>query len=429
MNTRRMTGMGMAVAWSVVGAVSSAWAQGSLTPPGAPNPGMRTLMQVEPRVPIRTAPYTITESGSYYLTTNLVSTGDGITIQADDVTLDLMGFTISGDRGSGDIGIWVAGATNALLRNIVVRGGTVRDFQYGLHFDCAQNSRIESLTVCSNTAYGIYLDGSHGACSGNTVRDCIISANSVDGVRLVGQSGICNGNTVAHCAIQGNASEGILLDGFGGACNGNTLSGCAISGNGSNGLYLDGEQAGACDGNIIVDCIVSDNGGDAVYLYGYAGQCNGNTVSHCASSGNEGHGILLNGSTGQCNGNTVADCAVNANGFYGVYLWAVAPGSCVGNAVTHCVVYGNRERGIFADSASGNRIENNQVTATTGTTSYGIRTTNTTANLIVQNLCYGQTANYVVNTNDSCGPIVTNSGVFATTNGAAALSPWANFSR
>lgn len=60
---------------------SSAFAQGSLTPPGAPGPTMLTLSQIEPRTPISSAPFTITAPGSYYLTANLsVTTNNGVTI-------------------------------------------------------------------------------------------------------------------------------------------------------------------------------------------------------------------------------------------------------------------------------------------------------------------------------------------------------------
>src|SRR5437588_12623981 len=78
--------------------LSTIRAQGTLTPPGAPAPAMKTLTQIEPRTPISSLPYTVTNGGSYYLTANLtgVALQSGITIQADDVTLDLNGFTLIG---------------------------------------------------------------------------------------------------------------------------------------------------------------------------------------------------------------------------------------------------------------------------------------------------------------------------------------------
>ena len=77
--------------------VSGACAQGSLIPPGAPAATMKTLEQVEPRIPISSLPYTITSGGSYYVRDNLSSTGHGIVIATNDVTVDLMGFSIGGD--------------------------------------------------------------------------------------------------------------------------------------------------------------------------------------------------------------------------------------------------------------------------------------------------------------------------------------------
>ena len=79
--------------------LSTIHAQGSLTPPGAPAPTMKSLAQIEPRTPISSAPFTISVPGSYYLTTNVtVSAGDAIIIAANNVTLDLNGFTISSTR-------------------------------------------------------------------------------------------------------------------------------------------------------------------------------------------------------------------------------------------------------------------------------------------------------------------------------------------
>lgn len=293
---------------------SRGFAQGSLTPPGAPAPTMKTLAQIEPRTPITNAPYTITQPGSYYLTANLTSTTYGIFIQANQVTLDLMGFSLTGDRGANDYGIWVFGVTN-----VVVRGGIVSDFYSGLRCTRVQNSRFEGL---------------------------VVSRNVNNGVQLFGNSG-------------------------------------------------------QCDGNIVADCTLSDNGSSGIYLSGSSGQCNGNTIVGCAISGNASCGVYFDGDTGQCAGNRMAHCVLRNNTTYGIYL-------------------------SYAD---GNRIENNHVSGTTGASSYGIMTSSSSANLILQNTCVGQTNNYNINANDTYGPIVTTSGALATTNGAAALSPWANFSR
>src|SRR6478735_9662548 len=94
-------------------------AQGPLTPPGPPAPTMQTLDQIGSktdqanngittanskldsvanmlgkRTPISALPFTISTSGSYYLTGNLTATADGdaITVSGDNVTIDLNGF-------------------------------------------------------------------------------------------------------------------------------------------------------------------------------------------------------------------------------------------------------------------------------------------------------------------------------------------------
>jgi parallel beta-helix repeat protein len=416
-----------ALLFLLTGLTGSVFAQGSLTPPGAPGATMKTLAQVEPRTPISSAPFTISQPGSYYLTTNLTSTGHGVIITASDVTLDLTGFRLSGDRGDSDYGVFLDGATNSAIRNVIVRNGIVRDFAVGVHAEYAQNSRFERLITATNYFYGIQLYGDSGQCNGNTIANCTVNGNRIRGIQFYGYSGQCSGNTIANCTVSGNGNQGIFLYGYSGQCDGNTIADCTVSDNGTRGINLDG-TVGQCNGNTLVDCTVSGNESYGIYLDGTVGQCNGNTLADCTVSGNGSRGIYLYGSSGQCDGNTLADCTVSGNASYGIYLYGV-DGQCDGNTVTGCTIRKNTNRGIYMVYADGNRVEGNHITGQTGSPSYGIACESTARNLIFRNTCVGQTNNFSIDVDDTYGPIVTSAGALSTTNGAAGLSPWANFSR
>ncbi len=81
--------------------------------------------------PINSVPATISSPGMYYLNGYLTSTPtnqNGITINASDVTLDLMGFTLTGPgktSGSSNSGIQINSSTNVEIRN-----GSVINFGY-----------------------------------------------------------------------------------------------------------------------------------------------------------------------------------------------------------------------------------------------------------------------------------------------------------
>src|SRR5438270_4345686 len=83
----------------VVAALAGVARGGPLDPPGPP---ASTQPQVEPRTPISALPFTISQPGSYFLTQNLTASagGDGITVLADNVTIDLNGFALTGIAGS-----------------------------------------------------------------------------------------------------------------------------------------------------------------------------------------------------------------------------------------------------------------------------------------------------------------------------------------
>src|ERR1019366_8416418 len=149
--------------------LSTVFAQGSLTPPGAPAPTMKTLDQIEARTPISMVLFTITNSGSYYLTINLnVTNGDAITINTNQVTLDLNGFTISSTAISANgTGILIgSGVIDITIFNGHIKGGVTYNGTYsgggfanGIHDSCPNpcSARIKGIWVSGCSINGIYL--------------------------------------------------------------------------------------------------------------------------------------------------------------------------------------------------------------------------------------------------------------------------------
>ena len=158
--------------------------QGSVTPPGAPGPTMKTLDQVEPRTPINSLPFIITQSGSYYLTKSFAQNFtvlDAITIRADNVTVDFCGFTIQQTNATPSIvGVRIGSTSaNTPLRNAVIKNGTIAGFAaVGITCLGGRNCLIENLQV-TGCAGGITFQaaGTAGA-AGNTFRRCRLTDNT-----------------------------------------------------------------------------------------------------------------------------------------------------------------------------------------------------------------------------------------------------------
>lgn len=183
-------------------------------PPGVPAPTMKSLAEVEPRTAITALPYEINASGSYYLTGPLFSATSGITVNASDVTIDLMGFTISGTNSTGHHGIHVAGGTDVELSNVVIRNGGITTFDYGILVENTRGGEISGIISHQNTSNGIQLkQNDPGSCTDFTVTRCTLRANNSSGLSIFGNNTERRNrdHIISHNLISANKNTGISL--------------------------------------------------------------------------------------------------------------------------------------------------------------------------------------------------------------------------
>lgn len=312
MNLRNITqttllSLGASLALSIP---TSSNAQGPLAPPGAPAPLFKTLQQVEPRTPIESLPATINQPGSYYLTRNLNGVaGNGITIVANNVTLDLMGFALIGGPGTID-GVNVpTSVTNVTIRN----GSVTRWGGMGVDADTAYNSQVIDIRSAHNGTRGIYLAG------GGIISSCTAQGNGTEGIR--GQ----NSTTISGCSSTAN-NDGIFVG------TGSTVSGCSVSANRNDGIV-------AGTGSTISGNSSTANTGDGISVGSDCAVLN-NTCDGNGAGAGVGAGIHLTGANNRVEGNSSigADRGLDID----VAGNFVANNTVVRNTANYDIVVGNQ---------------------------------------------------------------------------------------
>jgi hypothetical protein len=254
---------------------SLGFAQGALTPPGAPAPTMKRLDQVEPRTLIASLPFTITNSGAYYLGAILtgISGANGITIVTNNVTIDLNGFALFGVAGSLH-GI----ASTAAFSDISIFNGRLRNWGgCGINLSNCDTVLFKEVNVNGNGAIGL--------AAGQ-------SAQVIDCVSIGNQAAIVSSHysIIRNCICNNNGS-GITVGLY------STISGCSLTLDGNTEINANP----ACN---IIDCTVRTQGQNCILV---SDQC---FVHHnnCVGTGPGGSvaGIHATGTLNRIEGNQVS---------------------------------------------------------------------------------------------------------------------------
>ena len=215
--------------------------------------------------------------------------GNGLTVAANGVTIDLGGHILDGaGRGVGVLnGHWGEGR-----RDVTIRNGTVRGFKVGVRA-AARGTRVTGLHVTRNAAGGIVLRSRECRVDRNVVTDngyghgifvggasqCRIVVNRVSGHLGAGiEVSRSRAHTVERNKVSGNRQAGILLAGTAGV----RVERNRVHGNDGPGVWLfDGATANQVLGNTLAANLT----GVSVTLEGSANRIEGNTISASRQSG------------------------------------------------------------------------------------------------------------------------------------------------
>ena len=398
---------------------AAALGQGQLTPPGPafsypseralnssgnPIPSMKTLMHIDAgeHIPSRDTTktnlngslgyYHLNAPGRYYLTENL---DKNIVIAADNVTLDLGGFTVVyTGAGTGPTAINALGLVNYRSTKVLngrISGAWLNGIMLG------DDSVVIGVDVAwpTQNAYGIKV--------GN---DSLVSECRVRGGWMSGGPGgagpiagvFCGfGSVIATCSATGIYGIGLQVDatgrvvdstvndvaGCGIVTNHNgSVSGCAVSGCGSTGFDLG-------MGSSLANSSTKDNGDPGVHVrngctltnvtsrdnrdHGFYSEAwtvmdptynkNATNFIQCSAQGNEGDGFVV---TFNC---LFTDCTADDNGSDNVGGPSLGDGFKFSDhcRLTNCVASNNLRSGFYGNN--GNTIDG---CTATGNARYGV---------------------------------------------------------
>jgi parallel beta-helix repeat protein len=163
-------------------------------------------------------------------------TGDGLTVGASNVHIDLNGHTISSgeESDSADLAMDYDGNSGILVdgvEGVVISGlGSISDFDTAIKFVDSSGGEVTDLTLSENLV-GVLMSNSEGT---------EISRNTITNNDFAIVSAASNDATMAFNQIVGNVKQGIVLHNSAD----NVVAANSLYGNGDNGIYVDIQSTG-----------------------------------------------------------------------------------------------------------------------------------------------------------------------------------------
>jgi parallel beta-helix repeat protein len=370
--------------------LSTAFAQGALTPPpGAPAPVMKSLDQIEARIPLNTVPgasnavHVISQPGNYYLTANVVGSAgkNGILINADDVSIDLNGYTILGSGAGSLDAIAVLNPDGGDGDRLSVRNGSIREWggaAISIYSHYVQ--ALEDLNI-SNCGYGI---GCYGAAMVrrchlvNTGKSGIYLTTAISRVQDCTVSGVSRSDGPAYgISVYFGTVENCLVHGmYGAPATGIRVEWAVGSVSRSTANQIHSYTGSGCgiDATTVTDCMatyISANSANSTGIIGnQVERCTVAKISTAAGSG-KAAGILMSRGAG-----LIAHCTLEDISGYHAYGMDVLTNSSriTASQLNNIAAKGGGAYGINADTGANLNVAGCSITTVTnsGTQTRGI---------------------------------------------------------
>lgn len=310
-------------------------------------------LAAEARIPI-SGITTIANSGTYFLSRGLNGAGPLITVQANDVVIDLNGFTLTPTSGAGVF------ASN--VDRVTVRSGFIVGGQSAVRLEGVEGARVERIATSGSTGAAIHTIDTTGL----VVHDTILRNPGGEGV-LVNASGLTKPAQVEISSNQivGTGGTAISLRNVGGSIvSGNTIN--LVTGRG---VLLDSSRGVQVTGNAIREtsmagiALISSNGCQIVDNVVRLASTDGlildsgstdNTVNSNQATECTGNGLQVGGdrnvlSSNVLGGNVGWGLYFNSNSQDNVFRTNVARGNtggaCAGGSASFCNLGANNTSG------------------------------------------------------------------------------------